>query len=226
MMINLNFHLLDKPLVIENMTVLVMEDHHAFATLVEKLYQYEEDGDIRLYYDDMSEVKVSELQLITDILAYDLNSNALHKRVVSDLLDQLNQAYERKTKIEKLLFDLYDLLCEELVDHELNLSLDEFQLDKYLSSLKIRCESQADSIFEKILSIVQVSNYLGKQKLLILVNVLSYLNESEIIKLEEYVSLSGIDILCLETHKVEGVDQLCMDADYYFYEIKPDICEY
>lgn len=226
MMINLNFHLLDKPLVIENMTVLVMEDHHAFATLVEKLYQYEEDGDIRLYYDDMSEVKVSELQLITDILAYDLNSNALHKRVVSDLLDQLNQAYERKTKIEKLLFDLYDLLCEELVDHELNLSLDEFQLDKYLSSLKIRCESQADSIFEKILSIVQVSNYLGKQKLLILVNALSYLNESEIIKLEEYVSLSEIDILCLETHKVEGVDQLCMDADYYFYEIKPDICEY
>lgn len=225
-MINLNFHLLDKPLVIENMTVLVMEDHHAFATLVEKLYQYEEDGDIRLYYDDMSEVKVSELQLITDILAYDLNSNVLHKRVVSDLLDQLNQAYERKTKIEKLLFDLYDLLCEELVDHELNLSLDEFQLDKYLSSLKIRCESQADSIFEKILSIVQVSNYLGKQKLLILVNALSYLNESEIIKLEEYVSLSEIDILCLETHKVEGVDQLCMDADYYFYEIKPDICEY
>ncbi len=72
MMINLNFHLLDKPLVIDNMTVLVMEDHHAFATLVEKLYQYEEDGDIRLYYDDMSEVKVSELQLITDILAYDL----------------------------------------------------------------------------------------------------------------------------------------------------------
>ena len=226
MMINLNFHLLDKPLVIENMTVLVMEDHHAFATLVEKLYQYEEDGDIRLYYDDMSEVKVSELQLITDILAYDLNSNVLHKRVVSDLLDQLNQAYERKTKIEKLLFDLYDLLCEELVDHELNLSLDEFQLDKYLSSLKIRCESQADTIFEKILSIVQVSNYLGKQKLLILVNALSYLNESEIIKLEEYVSLSEIDILCLETHKVEGVDQLCMDADYYFYEIKPDICEY
>lgn len=219
-MLYLNFNLLDEPLAIQNLTILVLEDSKAFSKLIEDLYTYEEDSEARLFDDELVALKVSEVQIISDMLAYDLNSLALKKRLVADLMVQFNANYPNKLRLETMLVKLTELIRDELLDHEMHLQLQDLVFEKFLNSLDIKFQSKDDSIFEKLLSIVQLSAYLHKCKLLILVNALAYLNADEINEFKAYVALNKVNVLCVEKHKIEHQKQFCLDKDFYFYLVE------
>lgn len=216
-MIKLNFSLLDKPIEIGHATYLVVEDTQAFAQLIRLFYQYDLESDLKLFDEAYQALKPSELMVITDILGHDINSPAMLKLIYADLEKQLNEKPEVKSMIDKLTLTISELIGYELLEHELDLEEDEITVQELFKALGIRIETRSDTIFEKLLEIIQVYKYLSKKKVLVLVNICSYLTTEELEELNSYISLSNVKTLFIEPRKVQGFSQYVLDNDYFLH---------
>ena len=208
--------MLDEPVVIKHLTSFVIQDARIFADFVQNLHQYDEDSeDLKLFDKSYRSLKMSELLLITDILGHDVNSTSVLQQVYKDLELQISAEPENKTKIEELLAEVAVLINQEMLDFEIDLESEQLGLMDLFKAMKIKIEIQTDTIFERIMEIVQVFKYLSKKRLLILVNVSSYLTESEIESLEEYVELQNIPVLLVDRYAFNGVKkQVILDEDF------------
>lgn len=182
----INFPLLDEPLMLENGTILVVEDVKVFSALVKHFYSYNEDGELKVFDHHFKALKESELMVITDILGYDVNAPALLKLIHADLESQFNDKPEVKSMVEKLAATITELIAFECLENELDLVFDEITILELIKALGVKIETESDSIFEKCFEILQVYNYLSKKRLLIFVNSGSYLTQTEMKKLMEY----------------------------------------
>lgn len=214
-MLKINFTLLDQPIQIEDLTILVIEDVIIFSQIIRQVYQYELDGDFKIYNDRYESLKSSELVTITDIFGYDINSAGILKLIYADLEDQLNQQPEVKSMIDKLTSTITEIISYELIENEMDLEYDEITIQELFKSLGIKIEVKSDTIFDKVIEIIQVFKFLTKKKLLIFINVGTYLTKKEMKYLDEYVKLNHVKLLMIEGHRVEGMPQYVLDSDYY-----------
>lgn len=212
----INFPLLDEPLAIENATFLVLEDQLTFSTIVKQFYQYStDDGDLKLFDRNLKSLKESELLVITDVLGYNLNSSSMLKLIHADLENQLNDKPEVKSMIEKLVATITELLAFECLENELDLEYDEITILELIDALGVKVETLSDTLFEKMLEIVQVFKYLSKKKLLVFINVSAYLSKDELVNLIEYIQLNQLRVLFVEPRKVYDFPQYELDQDYF-----------
>ncbi len=211
----INFPLLDEPLMLENGTILVVEDVKVFSALVKHFYSYNEDGELKVFDHHFKALKESELMVITDILGYDVNAPALLKLIHADLESQFNDKPEVKSMVEKLAATITELIAFECLENELDLVFDEITILELIKALGVKIETESDSIFEKCFEILQVYNYLSKKRLLIFVNSGSYLTQTEMKKLMEYIELSHQTVLFLEPRRLYELPQYVLDSDYF-----------
>ena len=211
----INFPLLDEPLAIENATFLVLEDQFIFSNTVKQFYQYSDEGELKLFDTHLKALKESELLLITDILGYNLNSLQTLKLIRTDLENQLNDKPEVKSKIEKLLATITEMLAFECLENELDLEYDEITILELIDALGVKVETLSDTPFEKMIEIVQVFKYLSKKKLLVFINASAYLSKDELVNLIEYVQLNQLKVLFIEPRKVYDFPQYVLDQDYF-----------
>lgn len=196
-------------------TILAIEDVQVFAQLVKNFYQYEEDGELKLFDEKLKSLKTSELMLVTDILGYDVNAPSLMKLVHADLENQFNEKPEVKSMVEKLANTITELIAYECLENELDLEYDEITILELIKALGVKVETRSDTIFEKIFEILKVYKYLSKKKLLVFINSLSYFQKEEIALILEYIHLSHMTVLFLEPHQVDGFSQYILDEDYF-----------
>lgn len=211
----INFGVLDQPIEVTGATILAIEDTEVFAHLVKLFYQYNGESELRLFDGKQKGLKVSELMLITDVLGYELNSTAILKLIYGDLEQQLNEKPEVKSMIDKLTATISELINYELLEHELDLESDEITIIELFKALGIKIETTSDTIFEKLIEIIQVFKNLSKKKILVFVNACSYLTKEELTELNNYISLYGVDVLYLEPRRVSGFKQYILDEDYF-----------
>lgn len=211
----LNFEMLDQPIELNSATILTVEDTKIFALLTKYFYQYQDESELRLFDDKQKSIKPSELMLVTDVLGYDINSAATLKLIYTDLELQLNERPEVKSMIDKLTATISELIGYELLEHELDLECDEITIIELFKALGIKIETTSDSIFEKLVEIVQVFKNLTKKKLLVFINVCSYLTKEELVELNNYISLYNTTVLYLEPRQVAETDQYILDEDYF-----------
>jgi CRISPR-associated protein Csn2 len=213
-MMKLNFGLLDEPIEIKAATMLAVEDVQVFAHMIKWLYQYEDQSELKLFDEKQRSIKAGELLIVTDILGYDINSAAILKLIYADLEEQLNEKPEVKSMIDKLTATITELIGYELLEHELDLEEDEITVLELFKALGIKIETQSDTIFEKLIEIVQVYKYLSKKRLLVLVNSCAYLTSEE---LREYITLYNVDVLFVEPRKIVTNSQYILDEDYFLH---------
>ena len=215
-LISFNFKMLDEPVMIKHLTSFVVQDARIFADFVQNLHQYNEDSsELKIFDRNYKSLKASELLLITDILGHDVNSTSVLQQVYKDLELQISAEPENKTKIEELLAELIVLINKEMLEFEIDLESEHPGLIDLLKVMKIKIEIQTDTIFERIIEIIQVFKYLSKKRLLIFVNVGTYLTESEIESLEEYIMLQNIPVLLVDRNDFSGVEkQVVLDEDF------------
>lgn len=225
-MIKLNFPLLDDPIELVKSTVLVINDVPLFARLNRAFYHYDDQEDVKLYDLKYKPVKSTELLVITDFLGFDVNSATVLKLVYADLEQQLNEKPEVKSMIDKLTATITELIGYELLEHDLDLEVDEITVLELFKALGIKIETLSDTIYEKLIEIVQIFKYLSKKKLLVLVNACLFLSANELEELCQYISLSNVNVLFLETKEIDQqivgnieVDQYLIDSDYYVTKI-------
>lgn len=221
-MMKLNFGMLDQPVELESATILTIEDTKIFSHLVKLFYQYQEESELRLFNEKQKSLKPAELMLITDVLGYDVNASSTLKLIYADLEWQLNEKPEVKSMIDKLTQTISELVGYELLEHELDLECDEITIIELFKALGIKIETTSDTIFEKLVEIIQVFKNLTKKKILVLVNVCSYLTKEELTELNNYISLYNTTVLFLEPRKVEGFKQHVLDEDYFLSEVSAD----
>lgn len=214
--------MLDQPIELNSATILTVEDTKIFALLTKYFYQYNDDSELRLFDDKQKSVKATELMVITDILGYDINSATTLKLIYADLEVQLNEKPEVKSMIDKLTATISELINYELLEHELDLECDEITIIELFKALGIKIETTSDSIFEKLVEIIQVFKNLTKKKLLVFINICSYLTREELVELNEYISLYNTTVLYLEPRKIMGIDQYILDEDYYLTFVTDD----
>lgn len=217
-MMKLNFRLLDAPIELKPVTFLVTEDSRVFANIVKLFYEYDEEKELKIFDSCQKQLKASEILKVTDVLGFDINSSANLKLIYADLEGKLNEKPEIKSEIERLAGNIGNIISYELLEHELDLAGDEITFNEIFKALDINVETCGDSIFEKLLEIIQVYKYLSKKRLLVLVNVCAYLSEEELKELYEYITLFNIEMLFLEPRKIKGVSQYILDEDYFLYE--------
>ena len=210
--------MLDTPLTLHHMSILSVEDTALFATLVENLYSYEENGAIKIFQENQEQLKTQQVIVITDILNYDLNNSSLLKRIDQEVIEALNEKPECKTEIEALLIQLNKIMREEMVDHELDIEVDDLTIEKLLKELKPRVKRE-NFLFNKMTEILDVHRYLYKKGLLIFINTLAYFTDSQRQNLCEYIFLNNMNVLFLEPHKIENMEQYYLDKDYFLLKV-------
>ncbi|MGO2892692.1 MAG: type II-A CRISPR-associated protein Csn2 [Enterococcus devriesei] len=221
-MMKINFEMLDQPIELAGATILTIEDTKIFAHLAKLFYQYQEESELRLFNEKQKSLKATELMLITDVLGYDINAASTLKLIYADLELQLNEKPEVKSMIDKLTATIGEMIGYELLEHELDLECDEITIIELFKALGIKIETTSDTIFEKLVEIIQVFKNLTKKKILVLINVCSYLTVEELTELNNYISLYNTTVLFLEPRKVEGFKQYVLDEDYFLSEVSED----
>ena len=217
-MMKFNFPLLEKSLMIQPATFFCVDDVTVFASLVKEFYQYTEESRLKLFDEKQSVVKSSELMIITDIFGYGINSPSTLKLIYADLESQLNQKPEVKSMIDKLASTISDLIGYELLEHELDLEEDEITVLELFKALGIQIETSSDTLFEKIIEIIQVYKYLSKKKLLVFINVCAYLTKEELLEIKNYIALSQEHVLFLEPRELPGFTTYYLDEDYFLHQ--------
>lgn len=217
-MIRFNFPQLEESLQITQNSLLVIENRDLFSSIVTQLYYYDEEGSIKLTDVQYKKLKESEIMLVTDILGYELNTPTIMKKIISDIEAQLNEKPEQKTEIERLTLQISDIIAEELINHDLDLSMIDLDIPLILKSYRIKIEQRSQSILQKILEIIQVYQYLSTKKILIFVNTCSYLTRLELEEVMNYIAMSDVSVLFIEPNKVEGMSQIVLDEDFYMQQ--------
>lgn len=216
--ISINFPILDEPLQIKGATFLVIQDQIIFANVVNLLYSYSEDSDLKLFDNNYKKLKESEVILVTDVFNFQINTSAIIKLIHLDILGQLNDDIEQKLLIQEQCLAISKVLAEECQEHEINLVYNELDIPQMLSALKVKIKEHKDSLIDKMLDIIQVYKYLPKKRLLIFVNTTAYLSREEVLAVMEFIQLQQVHVLFIEPTIVYNVSQYVLDEDFYLNE--------
>lgn len=215
-MFSLNFDFLDEPIKLEGFTELVIENRTVFTKVVQALYEYSDYEDyIQIFNEDYQALKANELMLVNDVLGFDINSATTLKIVYQDIIGQINDKPEVKSKIESYLNQAIQIIKDELVEFEIDLVSDEILLTEALKSLGVKIEILSDTIFERFFEIIQVFKYLKAKELLVVINAGVYFSKSEIAAIAEYTELQNMNMLMINSAKYEGVkSRYVLDEDF------------
>ncbi|MEY4664084.1 type II-A CRISPR-associated protein Csn2 [Weissella cibaria] len=215
-MFSLNFDFLDEPIKLEGFTELVIENRTVFTKVVQALYEYSDYEDyIQIFNEDYQALKANELMLVNDVLGFDINSATTLKLVYQDIIGQINDKPEVKSKIESYLNQAIQIIKDELVEFEIDLVSDEILLTEALKSLGVKIEIVSDTIFERFFEIIQVFKYLKAKELLVVINAGVYFSKSEIAAIAEYTELQNMNMLMINSAKYEGVkSRYVLDEDF------------
>ena len=160
-------------------------------------------------------MKANELMLVNDVLGFDINSATTLKIVYQDIIGQINDKPEVKSKIESYLNQAMQIIKDELVEFEIDLVSDEILLTEALKSLGVKIEIVSDTIFERFFEIIQVFKYLKAKELLVVINAGVYFSKSEIAAISEYTELQNMNMLMINSAKYEGVkSRYVLDEDF------------
>jgi len=215
-MIKINLSLLDEPIEIKGLTSIVIEEKGLFSKFIQKLYEYsEESTDLKIFDKNYQCLKTSELLVVTDILTFDFNQATISKLITEDILQLIADEPQLKNQIEQSLLDATSLIEKKMLDLEINLTSKEMDVELFIKALSVKVETEGNSIFERVLDIIQVFKYLSKKRLLVFVNLGTFLTHREIEVVDEYVELQNLSVLLVDNGEVSSVKkQTIIDEDF------------
>lgn len=215
---NLNFELLDKSIPLNKGTILTLEDPNVFSRIAQNIFEYQEDGNLKIYGKNYEAIKESQLMIVTDIMNYTFNSPTMLKSIYSDLEAQINDNPQLKSEIEQISLKLSEILSKELLNHELNLSYTDLTIYNFLKMYEVKIQTRYVTLFDKCLELIQIYKYLTKKKLLIFINICSYFSKKEMKELLDFISLLNTNVLFIEPKKVYEFKQYILDEDYFLFK--------
>ncbi|MDR0921333.1 MAG: type II-A CRISPR-associated protein Csn2 [Lactobacillales bacterium] len=210
-------------------TTLVIENTALFARVIESLWQVEngEEGSEQLSFFDSKNKRLNMAKssiVITDPLRFDFHSKVVVSAIHKELVKIYQDYPELLRKLEEFYFLFYSLLEKNLneqinLDLSINPKLDLFSLFKFMD-IKLE-ENGGKTIFERLLSLIEVIKELNMKELLILVEVQNYLTDEQLAELLNEISLRKIQVLFIESRQRPGKfdsKNYLIDNDFEVFE--------
>lgn len=207
----------------EYVTCISFEDKDFFSNVIFKLFMAIEHGiendEIRIF--DNKQVDISkEVELIIDVLNYNINNRSIQTKLYKYIENILLQDFEAKHRL--------DLVSENILQIVSNITLDiegelmykhDIEIKDYLKMISLEFDDiHINSIFDKVLLLIDVLSNFANNKIIFLVNISHYLSNQKIQEICKYAVYMKIKLLILEQNKEtfdkEHCKQYYIDKDY------------
>lgn len=212
---------MDSSIDLNDATIFVVEAPEIFSQIVYDLHYLNESSRLKIFTENQKCLKANDVLLVIDILDFNFSSPIFQKRLAKDIENQLNYNIERKIELENLLGKLYSIISDELLNHELDIDVDEIEIPQLIKTFHPHLIFEGSSIYEKMLDIIKIYSYLRDSiQLIIFVNAGSYLTNNEYEEVKQYILLNNVRCLFLESSSVDAKTQYILDEDYYLHGLE------
>lgn len=198
---NLNIDFLENNIIISNeyISVLEIENKKTFYRIVNLLNKFSlgetiEEIDFYVENEEKNNIKIN---LFLDYFNWNLDSKKTNNELQKNIIDKLDDEYILElTKIYK---KLYNTLNKMLLEVELPLEItQDFDINIFIKNMKITLQ-QKNELLDNLLLIIDITNILKLNDLLIFVNLKQYLSTTELIELYKYSIYNNIKILLIDS---------------------------
>ena len=198
---NLNINFLENNIIISNeyISVLEIENKKTFYRIVNLLNKFSLGETIEeiAFYVENEEKNNIKINLFLDYFNWNLDSKKTNNELQKNIIDKLDDEYILElTKIYK---KLYNTLNKMLLEVELPLEItQDFDINIFIKNMKITLQ-QKNELLDNLLLIIDITNILKLNDLLIFVNLKQYLSTTELIELYKYSIYNNIKILLIDS---------------------------
>lgn len=198
---NLNINFLENNIIISNeyISVLEIENKKTFYRIVNLLNKFSlgetiEEIDFYVENEEKNNIKIN---LFLDYFNWNLDSKKTNNELQKNIIDKLDDEYILElTKIYK---KLYNTLNKMLLEVELPLEItQDFDINIFIKNMKVTLQ-QKNELLDNLLLIIEITNILKLNDLLIFVNLKQYLSTTELIELYKYSIYNNIKILLIDS---------------------------
>lgn len=198
---NLNINFLENNIIISNehISVLEIENKKTFYRIVNLLNKFSlgetiEEIDFYVENEEKNNIKIN---LFLDYFNWNLDSKKTNNELQKNIIDKLDDEYILElTKIYK---KLYNTLNKMLLEVELPLEItQDFDINIFIKNMKVTLQ-QKNELLDNLLLIIDITNILKLNDLLIFVNLKQYLSTTELIELYKYSIYNNIKILLIDS---------------------------
>lgn len=198
---NLNINFLENNIIISNeyISVLEVENKKTFYRIVNLLNKFSlgetiEEIDFYVENEEKNNIKIN---LFLDYFNWNLDSKKINNELQKNIIDKLDDEYILElTKIYK---KLYNTLNKMLLEVELPLEItQDFDINIFIKNMKVTLQ-QKNELLDNLLLIIDITNILKLNDLLIFVNLKQYLSTTELIELYKYSIYNNIKILLIDS---------------------------
>ena len=198
---NLNINFLENNIIISNeyISVLEIENKKTFYRIVNLLNKFslgETIEEIDFYVENKEKNNI-KINLFLDYFNWNLDSKKTNNELQKNIIDKLDDEYILElTKIYK---KLYNTLNKMLLEVELPLEItQDFDINIFIKNMKVTLQ-QKNELLDNLLLIIDITNILKLNDLLIFVNLKQYLSTTELIELYKYSIYNNIKILLIDS---------------------------
>ena len=198
---NLNINFLENNIIISNeyISVLEIENKKTFYRIVNLLNKFSLGETIEeiAFYVENEEKNNIKINLFLDYFNWNLDSKKTNNELQKNIIDKLDDEYILElTKIYK---KLYNTLNKMLLEVELPLEItQDFDINIFIKNMKVTLQ-QKNELLDNLLLIIEITNILKLNDLLIFVNLKQYLSTTELIELYKYSIYNNIKILLIDS---------------------------
>lgn len=185
-----------------NSALLLIEDNKMFSKIVNNIYLFcKENQSSELLFLDNNDslVPSKKVQFIDSIYSIDINA----RTILSKLYTEIKGEFEDNDLEYSMLKQGIDLLNQSLINtlSSYNVEFDyksEVEVEDVLKMFGLKVEDSKISVFEKIISIIEIYSEIFPDYSLIFINILNYLDEKEVEEVLKYIRYKKSNSLFIE----------------------------
>lgn len=138
---------------------------------------------------------------VSNFFEYHINSKQILTKIFNLLEENININFELKTKFQNKANEIMLVFHEALKDINIDFTWEEdVSINEFAKVIGLKIDtSDTDSIFQKLLSFIDVISELRLYKLIIFPNIKLFFEENELEEIFKYTLYRGIKILCLDS---------------------------
>jgi CRISPR-associated protein Csn2 len=181
-----------------------LENPDMMAKVVESLFLLckSGEGDFVLSESNKELPIVKAAEMVINPFSIDYNSRQIQSKLYEELMECESLYLREKAEIQSTIIDYLDKLKQN-ASYEMITSNIELDTVKLLKLYEVRLEPQCNTVLERLIEYTKVLTRLLRKKLLIITNISSFLNQSDIKELVNMCVYLKMNLLLIESKELD-----------------------
>ncbi|MBA1434272.1 type II-A CRISPR-associated protein Csn2 [Bombilactobacillus bombi] len=175
------------------------------------------------FYENDQPISYRNIQVITDVFAFDINSSDTLQKIIKIMIKSLEQI--QINEIQKLNQDLNRILFNEISGWQIPLSFrNELDISSLLDSKDLKIDMfEWTDVLDKVVGIIEIIAELKLASLIIIAGLNSIFNLEDIQEIIDVAHAKNVKIILIDNTRIlggdfHGLSRFAIDADGFMYE--------